>query len=83
VDFLPNGFRLLKDEEIIPKDCFCFGNLENGNFGWGRPPIWLVGQPFCDGWCHHPSFIAVKHITTKYTGGNFERKRDNRNDPRI
>jgi len=57
---IPEGWRYLKDEEIITEDCMCFGGLSNGETGWGRPPRWLVGQHYCDGWAGHPSLIAVE-----------------------
>jgi len=64
MNLIPNGYRLLEDEEVIPERCLCFGKLESGVYGWGKPPSWLVGQSFCDGWCNHPAFIAVKTHNT-------------------
>jgi len=57
---IPDNYRLLKDEEIIPEDCRCFGTLENKTTGWGLPPKHLIGQVFCDGAAFHPDLIAVK-----------------------
>lgn len=56
---IPEGYKLLKDKDIIPKECFCFGELESGAFGWGKPSEALIGQSFCDGWAKHPDFIVV------------------------
>ncbi len=58
--FLPENYRLLKDEEEIPKDCLCFGSIGSGKIGWGKPPPNLIGQYFCDGSPRHPDFIAIK-----------------------
>lgn len=34
---LPEGYRLLGDMERIEEGDFCFGKLDNGETGWGRP----------------------------------------------
>jgi len=60
MEAIPDGWRLLNDGEIIPSDCRCFGKLSNGDTGWGKPPDYLVGEIFCDGFWRHPGMIAIK-----------------------
>lgn len=55
---LPEGYRLLGDMERIEEGDFCFGKLDNGETGWGRPPPWLVGQAYLEGSVRHPKLIA-------------------------
>lgn len=60
--FISYEWRMLKDGEKIEEDDMCFGTLPNGQTGWGKPPAWLVGQAYCDGWTMHPDFIARRRM---------------------
>ena len=63
-NIIPEDYEFLKDEEVITADCLCFGQLETGKTGWGKPPQWLVGQHYCEGWKNHPEMIAKKITAT-------------------
>jgi len=56
--FISDDFRYLQDGEVITEDCLCFGSLENGSIGWGKPPQYLIGETYCEGYGRHPDLIA-------------------------
>ena len=47
--------RLLKNNEIIPKDCICY----DLKLGWCRAGDTLVGKPWKRCSLNHPSIIMV------------------------